>query len=271
MVSVKSDDDTINERQLANNMLSASSRDIVEATGLYVDGKFVAAVKDPTKLNRALDSLKAPYENGDENRTVSFVQDVSLVYGIYFTGTIVPDDQLATTVVSEVSGQQVYTVVQGDSPSKIASEHGLTLNQLYSLNPGLEGGGMWIGDQLIISASVPFLQVKYTERVTRQVEIPFRSKTEDNNSLTFGVRKVTQQGQNGIKEEVVDVEYIDGVYQGETVIQSTVVKEAVDQITQVGRLYKGTVVATKRHRQPYVACTGLQRPFKRLCRPVSCS
>ena len=244
MVSVKSDDETISERQLANNMLSASSRDIVEATGLYVDGKFVAAVKDPTKLNRALDSLKAPYENGDENRTVSFVQDVSLVYGIYFTGTIVPDDQLATTVVSEVSGQQVYTVVQGDSPSKIASEHGLTLNQLYSLNPGLEGGGMWIGDQLIISASVPFLQVKYTERVTRQVEIPFRSKTEDNNSLTFGVRKVTQQGQNGIKEEVVDVEYIDGVYQGETVIQSTVIKEAVDQITQVGRLYKGTVVAT---------------------------
>ncbi len=241
MVSL-SDKETIDERQLANNILSASDEDIVEATGLYVDGVFVGAVKDATALNSALESLKRPYENGDPNRTVTFVQDVSVVEGIFFANTVVEDQKLADMVVSEVSGEKHYSVVEGDSPSLIASKNGITTRTLYNLNPGLEGGGLWIGDDLIVSASVPFLQVKYVETSTRQVEVDYQTKTEKNDSMTFGTTKVTQEGEKGINEETVESVYIDGILQSETVVNTTVIKEPVTEIVQQGTLFNGTVI-----------------------------
>ena len=241
MVSL-SDKETIDERQLANNILSASDEDIVEATGLYVDGVFVGAVKDATALNSALESLKRPYENGDPNRTVTFVQDVSVVEGVFFANTVVEDQKLADMVVSEVSGEKHYSVVEGDSPSLIASKNGITTRTLYNLNPGLEGGGLWIGDDLIVSASVPFLQVKYVETSTRQVEVDYQTKTEKNDSMTFGTTKVTQEGEKGINEETVESVYIDGILQSETVVNTMVIKEPVTEVVQQGTLFNGTVI-----------------------------
>ena len=234
--------ETISERQLANNILSASDEDIVEATGLYVNGEFIGAVKDATQLNAALAALKAPYENGDENRVVSFVQSVSVLDGIFFADTVVPDKELATLVGSEVSGAKYYTVVSGDSPWNIAKKNGITTSTLYSLNPDNSFKGLWPGDVLVVGASVPFLQVQYTEKTTRQVEIPYTRKTEKDNSMTLGTSKVSQKGQVGLKEELVESVYIDGVLQKETVVHTTVLKEPVTEITKQGTVWNGTVI-----------------------------
>jgi len=233
---------TVDERQLANNILRSSDEDIVEATGLYVDGEFIGAVKDATGLNSALESLKTPYENGDENRTVSFVENVSVLDGIFFTDSVVPDNELAQLVKSEVSGAKYYTVVSGDSPWKIAQKNGITYSTLKSLNPDNDFSGLWPGDVVTVGASVPFLQVKYVERSTRQVEVPFTTKTERNNKMNLGTTKVSQRGVTGLNEQVVESTYIDGVLQNETVVQTTVLREPVTKVVQVGTLYNGTVV-----------------------------
>ena len=235
-------ENAVDERQLANRILETSDEDIVEATGLYVDGEFVGAVQDPTKLNAALESLKAPYENGAENRTVSFVESVSILEGIFFTDSVVADEELAKLVTSEVSGEKHYTVVSGDSPWTIAKKNGITTSTLYSLNPGKDFSGLWPGEELVVGASVPFLQVKYVETNTRQVEIAYKTKTEKNNSMSLGTSKVSQRGQKGINEEVVESTYIDGVLQSEIVVQTTVLKEPVTEIIQQGTLWNGTVI-----------------------------
>lgn len=241
MVGLKSDE-IIDERQLANNILATSDENIVEATGLYVNGSFVGAVQDPAQLNNALASLKAPYENGDPNRAVSFVQPVSVLDGIFFTDSVVPDAQLANTVTSEVSGEKHYTVVEGDNPWLIARKNGITLNTLYTLNPGMEGGGMWVGDDVIVGASVPFLQVKYVETSTRQVEIPYTTKTERNNNMNLGTSKVSQKGEKGLNEQTVESTYIDGILQSEVVTQTVVLKEPVQEVIQQGTLWNGQVI-----------------------------
>lgn len=234
--------ETVNERQLANNILEASDENIIEATGLYVDGNFIGAVKDPTKLNEALASLKAPYENGNENRTVSFVQNVSVLDGIFFADTVVPDQQLADLVVSEVSGAKYYTVASGDNPWGIAAKNGITYSTLLALNGVSEFTSLFVGDVVQVGASVPFLQVKYVERNTRQVDIPFTTKEEKNKEMTLGTRKVSQAGVKGLKEELVESVYIDGMLQSETVVQSTVISEPVQQIVQIGTYWNGQII-----------------------------
>lgn len=234
--------ETVNERQLANNILEASDENIIEATGLYVDGQFIGAVKDPTRLNEALASLKAPYENGDPNRTVSFVQNVSVLDGIFFADTVVPDQQLADLVVSEVTGAKYYTVASGDNPWGIAAKNGITYSQLLALNGVTQFKSLFVGDVVQVGASVPFLQVKYVERATRQVEIPYTTKEEKNKTMTLGTRKVSQAGVKGLKEELVESVYIDGMLQSETVVQSTVLSEPVQQIVQIGTYWNGQII-----------------------------
>ncbi|MBQ3008755.1 MAG: G5 domain-containing protein, partial [Oscillospiraceae bacterium] len=223
---------TVDERQLANNILATSDEDIVEATGLYVDGEFAGAVQNPEKLNKALEELKEPYENGDENRKVSFVEDVSVLEGIFFTDSVVPDEQLAEMVGSEVSGEKHYMVVSGDSPWTIARKNGITTSTLYALNPDKDFSGLWPGEELVIGASVPFLQVKYVETSTRDVEIAYKTKTEKNNSMNLGTSKTTQKGVKGLNRETVESTYIDGILQNQVVVHTEVIREPVTEIIQ---------------------------------------
>ena len=232
----------IDERQLSDKILQASDENIVSATGLYVDGKFYGAVEDATKIRQAMDSLLAPYMDGAENKTVSFVQNVSLTEGIFFTETIVNVDDLAEMITGLVEGEVWYTVVSGDSPSLIASKNNLRLKELYNLNPGLEGGGLWIGDQVLVSQAVPFLQVKEVIREVRDVEVAYKTEQKPNNSMSLGTTKTVQKGEKGLNKVTVDVTYIDGIAQSETIIETQVVKEPVTEIVEVGRYLSNGVI-----------------------------
>ncbi|MBQ5314004.1 MAG: peptidoglycan DD-metalloendopeptidase family protein, partial [Oscillospiraceae bacterium] len=141
-----------------------------------------------------------------------------------------------------VEGEVWYTVVGGDSPSLIASKNNLRLKELYNLNPGLEGGGLWVGDQVLVSQAVPFLQVKEVVREVRDVEVAYKTEQKPNNSMSLGTTKTVQKGEKGLNKVTVDVTYIDGIAQSETVIETQVVKEPVTEIIEVGRYLSNGVI-----------------------------
>ncbi len=234
-VTTKFGNKLVDERQLSDAILRASEEDIVTATGLYVDGKFHGAVENAEKVENAINGMLEPYKDGAENKTVGFVQNVNLTEGVFFTDTIVNEDELAEKITGLVEGEVWYTVVEGDSPSLIASKNGLRLRELYNLNPELEGGGLWVGDQLLVSQAVPFLQVKEVVREVRDIETAYTTEQRANNSMNLGTTKTVQKGEKGLNKVTVDVTYIDGIAQSETVIETTVVKEPVKEIIEVGR------------------------------------
>ena len=234
LVSTKGQE-IVDERQLSDQILRASNENIVSATGLYVDGVFHGAVKNPDKIKQAMQSIMDPYLNDNEEKVVTFVQDVSLTDGIFFTETIVDEDELSEKITGLVAGEVWYTVVEGDSPSLIAQKNGLRLSELYNLNPELEGGGLWIGDEILVSQAVPFLQVKEVINEVREVETKHETEQRGNNSMNVGTTKTVQKGENGLNRLTVEVTYIDGIMQGENVINTEVVKEPVTEIIEVGR------------------------------------
>ncbi|MBR2028295.1 MAG: peptidoglycan DD-metalloendopeptidase family protein [Oscillospiraceae bacterium] len=234
-ITTKLGNTIVDERRLSDAILQASEEDIVSATGLYVDGEFHGAVENVEPVQAAIDSMLAPYDDGAENKTVGFVQDVSLTEGIFFTDTIVDESKLTEKITGLVEGEVWYTVVQGDSPSLIANKNGLRLRELYNLNPELEGGGLWVGDQVLVSQAVPFLQVKEVVREVREIETAYATEQRSNNSMNLGTTKTVQKGEKGLNKVTVDVTYIDGIAQSETVIETVVIKEPVKEIIEVGR------------------------------------
>lgn len=219
----------LDETHMTDAILQASGDQIQEATALYVDGEIAAITTEGEKLAEALEAIKAPYEDPDnENIRVEFVKDVELVDGVYFTDSIVDYSEIDALIHGEEQADVYYTVQSGDTPSGIAVKNDITLNELVALNPGILDS-LFIGDQVLVTQSRDYLPVQVVEHRVYTEEIPFQTITTESSDYAWGSMKVLQEGANGLKQIESDFYYIDGVLQQEVVLNETVLQEAVNK------------------------------------------
>lgn len=228
----------LDDATLADTILEASGEEIIEATGLYVDGVFYGATTEPEKLLADIAAAKAPYEEPDDpNVRVEFVNDVQVVEGIYLVDSVRDyDTQMSKLFTEEVEGTKYYTVEEGDSPLLIASKNGLTFAELRALNPDhdFDKGGLWAGDQFIISNSRMMLSVKVVVRKTRNETVPMKIINTQSPEMYQGEAKTITAGNDGVNLVTFDEVYIDNVLSYETIISTEVVVEMVPRETVSG-------------------------------------
>lgn len=241
-------DTTMEVNQMADSILRASSDEIIDATALYVNGQIVGITTDGQKLRDAIQAMKAPYEepNNPELR-VEFTKDVVAEDGIYSAKNLSNVEDIMAILQGEEQGELVYEVQKGDSASLIASNHGLSTQQLADMNPQQDiFKYLFVGDKLIIQQSMPYLEVRRILTRTEQEEIQFKKEEQKSDDLDFGKTKLVQKGEMGLDEVVREY-----VYYGNSTTPSEVkelsrscVKEPVTEITQRGtKLANGDIGA----------------------------
>ena len=166
---------------------------------------------------------------------VGFVEDISYVQGLYpdSADTIWDAQQLADKLNSKKSAAQYYTVEAGDTVSGIAQKVGLSTATLFAQNPGLTET-IHIGQQLLISREVNYIQVQITRTETRTVSVPYETERVETSSLYSGTKRVKTKGVNG--EQVVTelVTYVDGVRTSAKEVSRVTTKQPVTEVIQVG-------------------------------------
>ena len=170
------EDDQISDQDvLINNIIRASGNEIEEAAGLYVDGEFIGAVEDGDALLFSLKARKdGTYVPGVSSEELEAAQEAEETEEIVEeeqteepteeapaeeTAPESPEEpenvtepEITEEPDSSEPTQQTYTVQEGDSPWTIASELGMSVDDLIALNPTIEDS-MLVGDELIISGS----------------------------------------------------------------------------------------------------------------------
>ncbi|MDD2956149.1 MAG: peptidoglycan DD-metalloendopeptidase family protein [Oscillospiraceae bacterium] len=227
-LAVVSDEELTSASALANELISASGNEIMEASGLYVDDTFLGAALDEGKLQLLLDGILDEHRTGAEDERVEFVKDIRFQEGLYPITSIVDYNSMADVLTSEVAGEVVYTVKAGDAPTLIAQEQDVPYSELKQLNPNIEEE-LFVGQEVLISRSEPFLKVKRVVTEVYDEEIPFTVNETVDTSQVRGYTKVVSYGQKGLKEVTADVVYIDGTETERTVLSTTVLKEPVAQ------------------------------------------
>ncbi len=236
----------LDENEMADAILRASSDQIQEATALYVDGHLRAITSQGDDLRRFLDDFKAPYEDpNDPDMRVEFVKDIELVDGVYFTDSIMDYSDIVNMLQGKEQEEKVYVVQQGDTPWMIAAANDLTLNELYELNPQMADSSynMYIGDELIVAQEMDFLQVKQVATRTWQEEIAYTTTTTNSDEYDWGVTKTITAGQNGLKEITADITYINGVQTSTEILNETVLVEPVTEEVIKGTHLRSGMVA----------------------------
>lgn len=221
--------------EVCDKLIENSESKITNACGIYVDDTFICAVKNETDALSVLDNILAEHETDEEDAVVSFVEDIEYVQGLYpdNEGTVKDASYLSEKLNSKKSEAVYYTVQSGDTVSGIADKFDMKSSEIFNLNPSLKES-IYIGQKILISSEVNFIQVQVTKTETRKVEIAYDTIKVNTSSLYKGDTRTVTKGVNGIEEVTELVTYIDGVRVSSKEVSRTTIREAVDEKIQVG-------------------------------------
>lgn len=207
----------------------------VTSIGVYMDDVLIGCVSDVSEIMDILDSAL------DEIKSQEDVADAEYKNRIEYRKGYYSEDSLTeVSVILEKLGagaeEVKYTVEEGDIPYWIAEDNGISLDELYKLNPEFEEGEDFeTGTELVISVNRHTPPVIVTKEITEYTVIPYTTKFVDDDELAVGETLYVSYGEEGEGVNTVRVRY-DGEREiSRTVVSSDVVTEPVDETIAVGK------------------------------------
>ncbi len=227
---------TLSGHEVCDGILRTAGDSIAEATGLYVDGEFIAAMESREELQAVLDGLKeGRYDKNDPDQRAEFVQAVVMEDGLYPISTLDNASALRSALTSQTVVERTYTVQAGDVLGTIAVKHDMTTAELRAMNPAYANTDMIkAGDKLVVQRAESLLQVKVLKTIRYTETIDYTTKTvyRDDKPVTYS--KTKTKGVEGSQNVTADITYIDGIEVGRTVTNRTVTKQPVTKVVEQG-------------------------------------
>ena len=221
--------------EICENLIEKSDNKITNACGVFIDDKFICAVKNETDALSVFDSILSEHETDEENAVVSFVENIDYVQGLYLDSedTIKDAEYLQNKLRSKTSEARYYTADEGDTLSAIAEKYEMTEAQIRKLNPDLQEE-IQKGEKILLSRATSILHIRTTKTEFKEVEVSYETESVKTNNLYVGDKKVVTKGQNGVDKVTYLVTFVDGVQISTKEVDRTTIKEPVNEKVQIG-------------------------------------
>ena len=216
---------------------------------LYIDDELLGSTAYEGALEALLEQLQGSSVSAD-TLSVDFVEDVRIVEGYLPTENLVNLGYIAETLNSTKSAEETYSVVKGDTWSRIAARNGMSNEELLALNPGYDVNRINIGDVLVLSKEVPYLTVKVTERQNYVEDVDYDVVYQDDASMYQGDTKVLIKGEYGTADIVADVVYVNGIETERTVISRVMLTDPKSETRARGTKERPSWLPTGSFRWP---------------------
>ncbi len=236
----------INEQYLCPSeyyeQLLKDSIDInVVAWVIYVNNNPALALQKRDDAQWVLEQILSPYENYSDNIErfdIGFLENVEIKSEAISYDKVL-DKETALRIMQYGADIDVekHKVVSGETLYNICKSYGLKLSDIYKANPSLtDDGKIYKGDILIVTKISNIVNVKYTEYVEKQEEMPYDTIIIEDNSMYETQSRVQQEGVVGLRNIKANVVYINGSESSYEILSAeTPSREPVDKI-----LVKGT-------------------------------
>ena len=223
--------------QIADRMLRLLGEEIEQGYGLYIGGEYYGTLLSHERLDNTLEGILDQYRTENETETVAFDKEVSFVSGLYLADSFVDENDIIDLVTSYKSVATYYTAVYDDSPYRISSKVGMTIEELSQLNPWFDRSTMiHIGDEIKITQEQPFMNVVVTREEDYEESIPYETEYVSDNTRYVGMKAIKREGENGTRAVKASVSYLNGIEISRNVLVRTTVKDPVNEIINVGTL-----------------------------------
>lgn len=218
---------------VCDKIIEKSKGAIEEATGLYINRKLIAAVKQKSDILEILDEILA--SESKENIEIEFCEEIETTEGLFPTNNIVSKEELRDILNEPFLSEESYVVKLGDTPIGIANSFNMSLSELRNLNSDIELEDlMYENKQIKVLVSKKVLTLKKIIEECYESKIPYQViKIQDNEEYTDYV-KVTKKGEEGNEKRLDKVTYINGIETYRESISVEVIKEPINKEITVG-------------------------------------
>ncbi|MBR2284221.1 MAG: peptidoglycan DD-metalloendopeptidase family protein [Ruminococcus sp.] len=230
---VSDSDKYVSPSQLANIMLESSDEELTTAYGIYIDGKFIGAVKSKNTIQDVLTERLLNYEVEGNVRDVSYVNKIEYSEGIYLRESLMSQKDAIDLLTSVKQKETVYIAQSDDSAAKICQKYNMELDSFYELNPAAEKG-IRKGQMLTVTETESYLPIQYIRERETLSFIDYETIEVETSSLNLGVRSTLVKGVRGERLNTVEVTYVEGVERSSKVLSSRIVKQPVVEEIGIG-------------------------------------
>ncbi len=175
---------------------------VVEVAIIEVDGARGVVMPSESLAKDVLEALKASYVGKDDTIVEQqvFLEDVKISCGQARVPDIVTEIGQAVKRLGKTKREaQTYKVKAGEFAEKIAGDHGMTVPQLWELNPDLRGTTIHPGDVVKVSTPTAGITVKTIKEITREIELEIEVLRVKSDSVPKGETLVATEGTPPIK------------------------------------------------------------------------
>lgn len=209
----------------------------IEALQISVDGNPIVILKNEEEYKDVKNKIIEPYIKGNEKIIESdFYEEVSIDKKFFVIDSLYSKEEAYKKLTEVTEIPTKYTVKKGDVFSKIASNFGLTSDELASKNPQLPSiSDIKIGDELNIVTKKPLLSIKTVEE-TKYIDVERREVVNEVNSdKRSEYKRLLQQGSDGEAEVTARIVKVNGTVVEEIPIDKKIIKEPVPEIWEIGK------------------------------------
>ena len=205
--------------------------------GIYVNGSREVIVSSKEKAEEVLDSVKTTYLNtsgSSEYEKVGFAETVEIRKVDTKLGRIQNSTDALNKIMTGAIASKVHVVESGDTFSGIAKKYGINSGILGQSNPGVTPERLSIGQEIVLTQSVPLITVQTVEIATYIEPIAFETTYQNSSNMYSGEQSTRVRGAIGEKQVVARITKNNGMEVAKTELETDVIKEPTTEIILVG-------------------------------------
>ena len=223
-------------RHRAENAIRSAISLAVPRWAIIVDGKPVVAVPSRSDAGEVLELAKARFGRQAKNlcEEPQFKEKVTVDMALVPPSIYKKTPEEAISYLFDCKGveteEDTYVVKQGEVASQIAERFGLSLKELWSMNPGMNLNGLQIGDKLRVKRAVnqkPKLTVIVRDQSERIEKIPPPTHRVSSARMYLGKTAQLSPASPGLRKVKVATVYENGQRVGVEVLEEEILKEPV--------------------------------------------
>ena len=217
--------------QLANELLNASSEELVQACGVYVNNKFIGAVKDKTPVQDALNAKLLNYPIDGIVKEVSYKDKIDYIDGMYLKGSVMKNSEMIKMLTSSTRKPSVYIAGESDTPVTISKKYNMSLEDLEKLNPNIEKN-FKVGKMVNVTETESYLPIQYIREMELVSMLDYETIEVETSSLNLGTQELLVKGVKGEKSSNIEITYVDGKEYSRKTVSAKITKVPV--VEQIG-------------------------------------
>ncbi len=212
----------------------------VMAWVIAVNDRPAAAVQTKEEAEWVLEQILVPFQEtkeGQERVSTGFVENVEIKNdAVEYRQLLEQEEALQLMTLGAGVEEQWHIVVTGESLSRISKQYGLRISDLRKANPVVASTDtIHPGDKLMVVAPKNRVNVKFTEVIDREEDMPAPEEIIKDDSMYVTEKKVKEAGKSGRREIKAEITYINGMEANVKVISETILVQPEPRV-----VYKGT-------------------------------